>query len=158
MVPITGVAEKKALEIAWDFVRGLWNRSRDLKKRNEVLERHNQALTVKLAEQQSGSSAFERKLTELECRPQDDSIYWSKDGSGAAFCPLCIHGPEKLITPLTHGINRGAYYCALHEQFFNSEELREMRRNYVRPARNWHTLRQRLEAESYRQARRNGQI
>lgn len=123
MVPVTGIVEKKATDSLWELLRKLFIRRADLKKENSLLK-------LQLDEK----SAFERRLAELECHPADDSIYWKKDGSDAGFCPLCISGREKLFTPLTHGVSKGAYYCRLHDQVFETEELRERRSNR-RPAR-----------------------
>jgi hypothetical protein len=38
MVPITGIVEKKAAASAWTFVKGLFTRDRDQRKRIEALE------------------------------------------------------------------------------------------------------------------------
>ena len=121
MDPISGMVEKKVADSVFHVIRKWCTRYGDLKKEN-------QALKAQLDEK----AAFERKLNELICRPQDDSIYFSRDGSGAAFCPLCINGSERLFTPLTHGINKGSYYCRLHEHYFDTEELRNRRSNVSR--------------------------
>jgi hypothetical protein len=118
MIPVTGIVEKKATDSLWEFVHKLFIRRADLKRENLLLKLQ---LDEKLA--------FERKLTELDCHPEDDSIYWKKDGSGAGFCPLCISGPEKLFTPLTHGASKGSFYCRLHDHVFETEVLRERRSN-----------------------------
>ena len=143
MDPISGMAEKKVVESAWDFVRGLWNRHRDLKKQVAALE-------AQLADERSGKLELDRLLNELVCRPEDDNMYWKKDGSGP-YCPLCLHDKSKLI-PLTHGTGEGAYYCRLHDHFFETQERRERVRNHTSRPRSWHSIGRRLEGESYRQA------
>src|SRR5260370_10014153 len=117
MIRLPGVVEKKVADSLWDVVRKWWNRHRDLEKRIEGLE-------AQLAEERSGRLAFERKLAEFECHPEDDNIYWKKDGSGLGISPLCINGSEKLFTPLTHGENQGSHYCRLHEHFFDTQAWR----------------------------------
>jgi|SRR5271155_4562594 len=117
MDPITGMVEKKAAESLWAYVSRLFTRNRDLKKRIAALE-------AELAEAKSGTLASERLMSELVCRPEDDNMYWKKDGSGGPYCPTCLHSKEKLLMPLTHGIREGAYYCRIHDQHFETHELR----------------------------------
>jgi hypothetical protein len=155
--PVPGIVEKQVADGAFGFVRKLFTRYGELKKENAALHeqlRENAALeklkkeNAALQAQLDGKAAFERKLATLEMRPKDDNIYWAKDGSGAAFCPLCISGPEKLFTPLTHGMSEGSYYCRLHTHYFETEERRVRVRNHRPRPRNWHDLRRQLEAES----------
>lgn len=148
MDPISGMVEKKVAESAWGFIRAWFTRNRDLKMQVEALQ-------AQLSEARSGELAFEYLMSGLVCFPEDDSIYQNKDGSGAYYCPLCLHGNKELM-PLTHGLSRGSYYCRLHDHFFETHELRERRRNYVPQPRTARALLRRLEAESYRQARRKG--
>ncbi len=110
MDPIPGVVGKKAADWLFDATRKWWNRRRDLEKRIEGVE-------AQLAEERSGRLAFERLMSELVCRPEDDSMYWRKDGSGGPYCPLCLHENKKLI-PLTHSVREGEYYCRLHDHPF----------------------------------------
>jgi hypothetical protein len=117
------VVEKKVAESAWAYIRGWFTRNRDLKKQVETLQ-------AQLAEERSGRLAFEKLMSEIVCRPQDDSMYWKKDGSGGPYCPLCLHEKQKLI-PLTHG-REGAFYCRLHDHFFETEDLRMRDRERAR--------------------------
>jgi len=123
MDPITGVVEKKVAETAWACVRGWFTRNRDLKKQIEILQ-------SQLAEARSGHLAFEKLMSELECRPNDDNMYWKKDASGGPYCPLCLHGNRKLI-PMTHG-REGTFYCRIHDHYFETEEHRECEREAAR--------------------------
>lgn len=124
MAPITGIVEKKFAESAWGYFRGLFTRDRDQRKRIETLE-------AELAEERSEKLAFEKMMSELECRPEDENIYWRKDGKGGPYCPICLHDNKKLI-PMTHG-EEGAFYCCLHKHYFLTEELRERNRNRAQP-------------------------
>jgi hypothetical protein len=119
MDPISGVVEKKFFESLFDSVRKRWNRYSDLERKNAALE-------AQLAEIQSGKLAFERKVAELDCRPEDDGIYWTKDGR--ALCSLCLESDQKFIQ-LTHGAREGTYYCKLHEHHFETAASRHRRRN-----------------------------
>jgi hypothetical protein len=139
MEPITAAVGKKVTDSLFKYVRDLFTRDRDLRK--EIA-----SLKAELDSRSQENKVFERRLSELKCRHEDDSIYWSADGG--AFCPLCISGPQKLFTPLTHGINKGSYYCCLHQHYFETEELRERRANHVPPARTWREQQRRLEAAS----------
>jgi hypothetical protein len=127
MYPMTGAVEKKVAESLFDAIRKRFSSRAELQKENA-------ALKAQLDHEAAAIAAFEQKLAVLETRPEDDNIYWAKDGSGAAFCPLCICGPEKLFTPLSHGFSSGSYYCALHDQYFDTAELRK-RRSKPRPRR-----------------------
>jgi hypothetical protein len=147
MHPIPGVVEKKVAQSLGTWIRNRFNRYRDQEKRIESLE-------AQPVEARSGTLAFEKELAELVCRPEDDHMYSKKDGSGGPYCPLCIHADKRLI-PLIHGFE-GSFYCRLHEQFFETQERRTRRSNYVPRPRSWRAIRERLEAESYRQARKNG--
>lgn len=123
MDPITGVVEKKVAESVWTYLRGWFTRNHELKKQVETLQ-------AQLAEESSGRLAFEKLMSELECRPEDDNIYWKKDGSGGPYCPICLLQNQKL-GPLTHG-REGAFYCRVHDHFFETKELRERDRQAVR--------------------------
>src|ERR1700722_16349902 len=137
MGPISGAIVKNTADAAWTYVKNFFTQDKDLKK--EIA-----ALKTQLDEQQNRQAAFEHEIAGLECRPQDDSIYFAKDGSGAVFCPLCIKGPEKLFTPLTHNLNIGSYYCSLHRQNFETKELRELRLRHATRPRTWTQWRRRL--------------
>src|ERR1700722_12670592 len=117
MHPIPGVFEKKAAQSAWDYFRNWYHRNRDLKKQVSLLQ-------AQLVEERSGNLAFEKMMSELVCRTEDDSIYWKKDGSGGPYCPLCLHSDKKLI-PLSHGNRDRSFYCRLHEHTFAMEGLRK---------------------------------
>jgi hypothetical protein len=121
MDPLSGVVEKKVAEGAWAVVRGWFTRNQDLKKQVETLQ-------AQLAEERSGRLAFEKMMSEVECRPEDDNMYWNKDvRKGGPYCPLCLHANNKLI-PLTNGSRQGAFYCRIHDHYFETEELRERER------------------------------
>lgn len=124
MEPISGVVEKKIAEGAWTIVRRWFTRYRDQKKRIKALE-------AELAEERSGKSAFEKLMSELECRPEDDSMYWKKDGRGGPYCPLCLHH-NKTLGPLTHGNRDGSFYCRIHDHYFETNELRQREREAAR--------------------------
>jgi hypothetical protein len=125
MDPITGMIEKKAAESVWAYFSRWFTEKRDLKKRVAELE-------AELTEARSEPLAFERLMSTLLCSPEDDSMYWKKDGSGGPYCPLCLHENKKLI-PLTHGSREGSFYCRIHTHFFETNELRshdrEVRQN-----------------------------
>ena len=125
MDPVSGIVEKKVAEGVFDAIRKWFNRRKDDEKQIESLK-------AQLAEERNGRLAFERLMSELVCRPEDDSMYWRKDGSGGPYCPLCLHENKKLI-PLTHGANEGSYYCRLHDHFFETQESR----NRVIPSSAW---------------------
>lgn len=125
MEPITGIVGKKVADGVFESAKKWLTPNSEMKKEVEALKAENEALKAQL----DAKEEFKRELAKLECRPEDDNIYWAKDGSGAAFCPLCISGPEKLFTPLTHGMREGSYYCRLHEHYFETRERRERRRN-----------------------------
>ncbi|SRR5712692_1394573 len=125
MDPKSGVVEKKVAEGIWSVVRGWFTRNRDLKKQVETLQ-------AQLAEERSGGLAFEKLMSEVECRPEDDNMYWNKDPrKGGPYCPLCLHADKKLI-PLTNGNREGAFYCRIHDHFFETEELRMREREAAR--------------------------
>src|SRR5712664_4610974 len=117
MAPITGIFEKKVAESVWAYIRGWFTRNRDQKKRIETLE-------AELAEARSGKSAFEKLMNGLACRPEDDHMYWKKDSSAGPFCPTCLHSDQKLI-PLIHGNREGSFFCNIHQQFFETDVLRQ---------------------------------
>jgi hypothetical protein len=123
MDPITGMVEKNVIQSAWNYVRNWFHRGRDQRKRIEFLE-------TQLNEERSGKIAFEKLVSELDCRPADDHMYWKKNGSGGPYCPLCLHGDEKLM-PLTHGNRDGCFYCRIHNHNFETEELRERDRQAI---------------------------
>jgi hypothetical protein len=130
MDPITGVVEKKVAESVWAYLRRWFTRNQDQKKQIETLQ-------AQLAEERSGKLAFQKMMSEIECRPEDENMYWRKDGKGGPYCPLCLHDNEKLI-PMTHG-REGAFYCRLHDHYFETQELRarerEARRNRAHAGR-----------------------
>ena len=125
MEPITGIIGKKVADGVFESAKKWLTPNSELKKENEALKAQVEILKAQVDDK----AEFKRQRAELECRPEDDNIYWAKDGSGAAFCPLCICGSEKLFTPLTHGTSEGSYYCRLHEHYFETRDLRERRRN-----------------------------
>lgn len=127
MHPIPGVVEKNVIQSALNYVRNFLHRDRDQQKRIESLE-------TQLAEERSGKLAFEKLTSELECRPEDDHMYWKKDHSAGPFCPTCLHSDQKLI-PLINGNREGAFYCNIHQQCFETEELRQRIRTRVRHPR-----------------------
>ena len=102
MLTIPGVFLKKAAQSALDYCRNWYHRNRDLKKQVSLLQ-------AQLVEERSGNLAFEKMMSELVCRTEDDSIYWKKDGSGGPYCPLCLHSDKKLI-PLSHGNRDRSFY------------------------------------------------
>jgi hypothetical protein len=116
MAPITGVVEKKAAESVWTYLQKWFTRNQDLKK--QIVE-----LKAELAEERSGRLAFERLMSELESRPEDDHMYWRKDGKGGPYCPTCLHGDRKLIPLTIYG--EGSFYCIIHEHVFETHERRE---------------------------------
>src|SRR5882724_10986144 len=124
MTPITGVVEKKVAESAWTYVRGLFTRNQELKKRIEMLQHE-------LAEERSGRIAFEKLMSKLECHQKDENIYWRKDSKGGPYCGVCLNHDQKL-TPMTHG-DEGAFFCCIHKQYFLTEEYRERSKNREQP-------------------------
>lgn len=127
MDPITGLVEKKAAESVWAYIRRFFTRDRDQKERIKFLE-------AELAESRSGKLAFEKLVGDLTCRPDDDSMYWKKDGSGGPYCPLCLHQNKQLI-PLTHA-REGAFYCRIHDHHFETDERRQRDRQAVQDRAN----------------------
>lgn len=115
--PGSELAGKKAIEGAWAFIRNWFISKRQLEQR--IRELGNE-----LAEERSGRVAFEQSLSGLECRAEDDGMYWKKDGSRGPFCPLCLDADRKLIQ-LVHGNREGSFYCGLHKQYFETRERRE---------------------------------
>jgi hypothetical protein len=113
---ITGTAETKFIESALNFIKSLFIGYRDLKKRVAELEAEN-------AELRSGRQAFQKLLSEIECRPAEDHMYWKKDGTGGPYCPLCLSDDEKLI-PLTHA-GEETFRCGLHNQLFRTDKFRK---------------------------------
>lgn len=147
MLHIPGVVEKKLGESVWDSIRKFFTRYREQQKRIEALE-------AALAEERGGKLAFERLMAEMVYSKDDDGMYWKKDGSGP-FCPVCVH-KDHIDVPLSHGATEGTYSCSIHSTDYWTREYRERRRsNHIPRPRSWHAIRQRLEAESYRQAQRN---
>lgn len=125
MAPISGVVEKKVAEGVWTAVRGWFTRNRDLKKQVEALQ-------AELTEERSGKLGFEKMMSEVECRAQDDNMYWNKDPrKGGPYCPLCLHANSKLI-PLTNGNRQGSFYCRIHDHHFETEDLRQREREAAR--------------------------
>ncbi|SRR6266446_4285844 len=125
MDPVSGVVEKKVAEGVWAVVRGWINWHKDQRKRIEALE-------AELAEFRGGERAFEKLMSELVCRPEDDHMYWKKGNSGGPYCPICLHQNKQLI-PLTHVRNlEGAFECCIHKQCFQTEERRQREPHAVR--------------------------
>ena len=124
MHPIPGVVEEKVARFTWAYVCKRFNRNRDLQRQVESLQ-------AQLAEERSGKLAFETLIGGLVCRPEDDHMYWKRDGSGGPYCPTCLHG-DKTLMPLIHGNRDGCFYCNIHKQHFETEELRQRTRNIVR--------------------------
>jgi hypothetical protein len=147
MHQIPGEVAKKVAQASWSCLRNWFQRNRALQKQVESLQ-------AQLAEERSGKLMFKALMDELVCLLEDDNMYWRKDGSGGPYCPLCLCDNQKLI-PLIHG-SEGCYYCGLHKQFFTTQERRTRRSNYVPQPRGWRAMRERLEAESYSRAQRNG--
>ena len=123
MDPVTVAVEKKVAASAWDYILGWFTRNRDQKKKIEALE-------AELADVRSGQSAFEKLMSELVCRPKDDHMYWKKDGSGGPYCPLCLDVDKKRV-PLIHGNRNGCFECNIHQQSFETDELRQRERQAI---------------------------
>lgn len=136
MDPITVSVEKKATESLWGFLRDMFTRKLELINQVEDLR-------AQLNEERTGSLAFERALSELECHPEDDNIYERKDGSGMKYCPLCIHEHKRLI-PLAHGVP-GVFRCQIHNECFETKRHRERIRTYRPRFRTWSQMRSYLE-------------
>ena len=147
MEPISTILEKKVVDSLLYFFRGLFTRHRDQKREIEALKERNAALEAQV-NQRAGSN---RLIAGLICHPQDDNLYWGRDGSGP-YCQFCLD--EARLVPLPRA-GEGSYYCVYHQYTFVTQARREWLRNYVPPARTWRQLKQRLEAESRQQAQRN---
>ena len=119
MNPIPGVIEKNVAQMAWAYIQQRFSRHRELQ-----LQQEKEFLQGELKEARSGDLAFQKLMSELLCRRDDDNMYWKKDGSGGPYCFLCLHGDRKLM-PLTNGDREGAFYCRLHDHSFVTKERRE---------------------------------
>lgn len=123
MVPITGVAEKKAAEGAFNWLRKRLSPNVELQKALEAAKERIVALERRLDVQEQ----FERRKAELECLADDDCMYRRKDGKGPYLCPLCLDADGKFV-PLPHSNSEGSYFCSLHTRHFETHDLRERRR------------------------------
>src|SRR5579871_3807422 len=121
---IPDVVEQKAAETAWAMVSSWFHRwfHREGDQQTEI-----ENLKALLADERSGRLAHEKMRSELMCRSEDDHMYWKKDGSGGPFCPLCLDADMKRV-PLIHGNRDGSFYCNIHKQYFETEELRQRKR------------------------------
>jgi hypothetical protein len=116
MIPVTGI-ETKAVDGVFAWARNWWNRNRDLKARIAQLE----------AELATGDAAFERLKSTLICRPEDDHMWFKKDGSGGPYCPLCLEQKRHLIPLIAVAGKAGEFECFVHGFRFQTAE----RRRYV---------------------------
>jgi hypothetical protein len=140
MEPVTGMVGKKVVDGVWNSI---WKRLRKPTheamreveaSRSEIRELKQQlqaahAKIIELGGQVDAKAAFERRKAELECLPDDDCLYRRKDGTGPYYCPTCLETNEKFV-PLPHASrnNEGSFYCGLHQQTFETRELRDSRR------------------------------
>jgi|SRR5579862_3775493 hypothetical protein len=115
--PGAEVVGKKAAEGVWALLRSWFTSKHKLEERIRELE-------AELAEERSGRLAFERLRGELDCRPENDGMYWKKDGSGGPYCPLCLDADHRLIQ-LTHGNGEGSFCCPHHDRYFYTEAYRQ---------------------------------
>jgi hypothetical protein len=136
MAPITGVVEKKIVDSIFDVIRNRFRpNTRIVNERDDALRELQKCRDkmLSLQAQLDAKAIVERRLAEYECHPEDDSIYWKKDGSGHGLCPYCVNAPEPRFTPLVHGNGEGAYECGLHNRTFSTRERRnrlaQMRHN-----------------------------
>jgi len=122
--PAPGLVEKKLTDSLWNWVGKIFHTNQDLKKQIEDLKAENLEL-------RSGKQEFEKLKSTLECRPDDDGMYY-KIGmeKGGPCCPLCLDADHKLIQ-LIHGDQEGTYRCALHKQVFQTKERREKDRRQM---------------------------
>jgi hypothetical protein len=124
---ITGIAEKKVMDSAVEFVKSLFTGHRELKKRIAELESEN-------AELRNGKAAFERLRSELVWRTGDDPMYWRSDGTGP-YCQHCFEQHGHLIGLKAAG-REGFYDCGIHNLRFGTKESREREAQVVqRPIR-----------------------
>ncbi len=100
--------------------------NQDLKRRLEIAKQK----IVEMNSQLDAKKIFERRKAELECLPDDDCLYRRKDRTGPYYCPTCLDADEKFV-PLPRGSSEGNYYCGLHKQTFQTQELRTRRRNTI---------------------------
>ena len=128
--PVTAVATKNGLAALWAGAKSYWNSRTGLKKKLEDSQRHCAVLQAQLDKE----TAFQRRLAEYVCKPEDDNIYWRADGQG--ICPLCVE--DERITPLTMDCHKN-YFCKLHDHAFTTKECREAReatiKKWSRPRR-----------------------
>jgi hypothetical protein len=124
----TGIATK-AVGGMFAWAKNWWHRERHLKARIAQLE-------AELAAEKSGEPAFERLMSTLVCRQQDDHMWFKKDGSGGPYCPVC-QGQTKKIIPLMPVSGRtGEFECFVHDRrFMTAERRRYVEQNPPRPIR-----------------------
>lgn len=135
MHSVPGPLEQKAAETllsaGWNFVRSklhsFFHRTRELKQELEAREQRIQELERELAEERSGDLKFERLVSTLVCRHENDGMYWKKGTADGPYCPLCLNSDQKLV-PLTHGNREGCFYCRIHDHHFETAELRQRER------------------------------
>ncbi len=122
---ICATVEKKGLDWAIEVVRKLWSWHTDVVKENKALKEENKTLWERL----DAKAEFERKKAELVSRQEDDNLY--KDKNGRYYCHLCLDADSKFVAVLNH--DEGSYFCALHNQVFETAERRLRSRNRQQP-------------------------
>jgi hypothetical protein len=119
-VPIIETVEAKAAV-------GLFGKIAEWYNRDKIQKQQIAELKEALREAVTGRRAFDAWVDSLECRPEDDHMYFAKDGSGAMFCGVCIDH-DRQRTPLTRVIGReGQFECVVHEHVFETKARREHR-------------------------------
>lgn len=134
--PLEEKAAETVLRAVWNFVRNRWHawfrRTRELERRLEAQEIVILELEQRLeALECSVDPRLEALTRDLVCRPEDDSMYWEKDGSGGPYCPTCLNSDRKVV-PLKHGTRDGSFYCHTHH-WFETAECRARRQTYRPP-------------------------
>jgi hypothetical protein len=99
------------LTTGWKVISKLWGWYTEPKAKLKELE-------SRLDEKQE----FDRKLSELETRQEDDNLYRRKDGTGPFYCSLCIEHDHKFIAVFNHFAD--SYYCHIHNRVFELEARR----------------------------------
>jgi hypothetical protein len=117
MIPVTGIVEKKTVDGVLAWAKSLWNRERDLKARIAELE-------AVLATEHSGEAAFERLMSTLICRPEDDHMWFKKAGTGGPYCPLCLPQTKQLRPLIAVSGKAGEFECYVHDRRFETAERR----------------------------------